>query len=507
MSLLLIVIVVLLSILVVLNHRKRHRYPLPPGPPTERTWVGRQTINLPSVLPWKVYHEWSKAFGPVLSLSLPGTPPRRVILLSTPSDINNLYNNRSSIYCTRPTWEMARLIGRQNNVAFTPYGPRLKRARRFLHAALGPKEVESWQALLDKEVNNFLRDLISRDEHERSLTLSKLIDSHVSNTATFLTYGHHASPQFVAESEKINLDTGMSLIPGRWALEGFPLLKYLPSFLPGMGFKRWALQAKKRLDDQVRREFEKAKQAIDSGSTARCLVAHALAEPLSQEEIFILKCTAGSVYGAATDTTTALLHSALYILSLHPAIQASCFAHVGSFNRLPDASDEPSLPYFTAFIRELHRFRPVVNLIAHSPIQEDVVDGWRIEKGVWVIGNIWSVCHDVELYPKPGEFKPERHLDDEGKLDAAVKDPRDLTFGFGRRRCPGEHFANAHTFLFLSRFIYMFEVFSTHPSSDLSEKLEWSSSFISRPKKENFKIGIKLRTESLKEFLQQGLKV
>ncbi len=44
-----------------------------------------------------------------------------------------------------------------------------------------------------------------------------------------------------------------------------------------------------------------------------------------------------------------------------------------------------------------------------------------------------SVCHDEELYPEPGEFKPERHLDDEGKLDATVKDPRDLTFGFGRR--------------------------------------------------------------------------
>lgn len=158
------ILFLLVSVILVFAGRRRHAYPAPPGnshansltgaycmltlwtrigPPTKRTWLGsRTTIGLPSILPWKVYHEWSKSYGPLLSLSLPGITPRRVLLVSTYNALHTLYNTRSAIYSTRPTWEMAHLTGRQHNVAFTPYGPRLKRARRFLYEALGAKEVK-----------------------------------------------------------------------------------------------------------------------------------------------------------------------------------------------------------------------------------------------------------------------------------------------------------------------------------------------------------------------------
>ena len=40
---------------------------------------------------------------------------------------------------------------------------------------------------------------------------------------------------------------------------------------------------------------------------------------------------------------------------------------------------------------------------------------------------------DPAAYDNPDEFRPERFLDGDGKMDPAVRDPFDFVFGFGRR--------------------------------------------------------------------------
>lgn len=52
------------------------------------------------------------------------------------------------------------------------------------------------------------------------------------------------------------------------------------------------------------------------------------------------------------------------------------------------------------------------------------------------------MLHDPEVYSNPMEFNPERF---EG-LDSEMKKVTDLTFGFGRRVCPGIHFAEGTFF-------------------------------------------------------------
>jgi cytochrome P450 len=42
------------------------------------------------------------------------------------------------------------------------------------------------------------------------------------------------------------------------------------------------------------------------------------------------------------------------------------------------------------------------------------------------------MLNDEQDYPEPREFRPERFLRD-GKLDSSVRDPMDISFGFGRR--------------------------------------------------------------------------
>ena len=52
------------------------------------------------------------------------------------------------------------------------------------------------------------------------------------------------------------------------------------------------------------------------------------------------------------------------------------------------------------------------------------------------VANLWlmprAILHDLEMYPEPDTFKPERFIKD-GKLNPEVRDPDVACFGYGRR--------------------------------------------------------------------------
>lgn len=52
-----------------------------------------------------------------------------------------------------------------------------------------------------------------------------------------------------------------------------------------------------------------------------------------------------------------------------------------------------------------------------------------------------GVLHDKDAYPNPDIFDPTRYLTPSGELDKDSPDPTEFAFGFGRRICPGRHFA------------------------------------------------------------------
>ena len=53
-------------------------------------------------------------------------------------------------------------------------------------------------------------------------------------------------------------------IPGNFPVEAFPVLRYLPSWFPGAGFKKWAAEANRDIAHTVSHLFEGAKEAAVS---------------------------------------------------------------------------------------------------------------------------------------------------------------------------------------------------------------------------------------------------
>ena len=64
--------------------------------------------------------------------------------------------------------------------------------------------------------------------------------------------------------------------------------------------------------------------------------------------------------------------------------------------------------------------------------------------------NLWAIHHDPDSWKDPFCFRPERFLDEQGRLSVE----RIMPFSAGTRSCPGESLGRKAVFLFSTRLLY-----------------------------------------------------
>ncbi|WP_159843424.1 cytochrome P450 [Nocardia sp. CY41] len=132
---------------------------------------------------------------------------------------------------------------------------------------------------------------------------------------------------------------------------------------------------------------------------------------------------------AGYETTAITLGWIAAMLTTHPRAMAELDAAV-------DAGDDARLDaYLDAVVAETMRMRPVSPFTGRRALRDTVLNDVRIPEGAVVMVPILLIHESPEHYPNPEEFRPERFLD--GRIDGRTW----LTFGGGRHRCLGAHFA------------------------------------------------------------------
>ena len=166
--------------------------------------------------------------------------------------------------------------------------------------------------------------------------------------------------------------------------------------------------------------------------------------------------------GAGFDTTSTTLmwwtHTIVAFPEVQRRAQAELDAVVGRA-RLPTYADAPRLPYVRAIIKEVLRWRPAVRLgLPHVAAEDDWYEGMFIPKGATCMANIWHCNHDRSVFGDTAdEFKPERHLGDNGELLPGPQETNQeghVSFGFGRRVCVGRNLANDSLFIHTARILW-----------------------------------------------------
>ncbi|XP_009354880.2 trans-cinnamate 4-monooxygenase-like [Pyrus x bretschneideri] len=144
---------------------------------------------------------------------------------------------------------------------------------------------------------------------------------------------------------------------------------------------------------------------------------------------------------AAIETTLWSMEWGIAELVNHPEIQKKLREELDAVLGRGVQITEPDiqkLPYLQAVIKETLRLRMAIPLLVpHMNLQDAKLGGFDIPAESKILVNAWWLANNPALWKKPEEFRPERFLEEESKVEANGNDFRYLPFGVGRRSCPG----------------------------------------------------------------------
>ncbi|TFY58715.1 hypothetical protein EVJ58_g6244 [Rhodofomes roseus] len=325
-------------------------------------------------------------------------------------------------------------------VVLLPYDSESRRRqRKWIQHAFNDKDaIITHEPIRRRETYKLLLSLMQ--EPEDFVTHVKRF---VAAILTEITYGYTITslddPWFVLMDKAVQ-GTGEGGSAAAVLVDFFPIMKHIPSWMPGAGFKRHALAVKEDIRKATHMTYYSVKDALAAG-TARPSFAAALIEDaqrngtLARDELDIMAASS-TIYAAGMDTTRVVLITFILAMVLHPEVlrkaQAEVDLVVGA-DRLPEPDDREKLPYIECLIKETLRWcTPIPLGIPHCLTEDDNYEGYAIPKGSTVLTNIWAMTHDEETYPDAFAFRPERFIGVDSKT-ADSTDPRAAIFGFGRR--------------------------------------------------------------------------
>lgn len=482
-----------------LPRRKRAFASLPPGP-KGLPFIGN-VLDMPSEKEWQTFARWGETWGDICSVTVLGQP---LIILNSAKAVIDILEKKSAIYSDRPTLQMGgELVGWKNTLVLLQYGDRFRRYRRLFHKLIGSQAaMKAFLPVEELEARRFLRRVLMKPE-DLAVHVRKTVGAVVLKISHGYDVKEHNDP-FVELADRATEQFSIATAPGGFLVDLIPALRYIPMWFPGAGFRRKASVWAATLFEMVEQPHNFVKKQMAAGTATHSFSSALLeGQKLTADEEFDLKWSAASLYSGAADTTVSAIYSFFLALALYPAVaekaQEEIDAVVGS-DRLPTFADRENLPYVDALTKEVFRWNAVVpTAVPHRAMEDDIHDGFFIPKGSLIIPNIWKLTHDPRVYHNPMEFNPDRFMSTEGSPPET--DPRNFSFGFGRRACPGYHLADASVYIACVTSLAVFNIAKAVEDGVVIEPLhENTSGTISHPKP--FKCSITPRSEKAISLIQ-----
>ncbi|KAF8999670.1 cytochrome P450 [Cyathus striatus] len=503
---LLILAGIAVSAVIAYNYRKSQNLaPLPPGP-KGLPLIGN-VADLPKSKPWETFSKWGDIYGGMVYINAFG---KSMVIVNDPATATELLDKKGKIYSDRPTFVLAGdLIGWDEGTGLKPFdrnGPWSDGRKHFAqYMGSRGKVTESFSSILHSGAHSFLKKLF-----EAPANWTRHIRMYSASTALLLAYGYKVERE---DDELLTIvQTAMDefselTLSGAYLVDIIPILRYIPAWFPGAGWKRKVPIYKEDMNKMLDIPFEWAKQQLKEGIEKPGFVHASLSstESLTQEQIYGIKMTAAGMYGGATDTTLAGVQSFFHAMVLFPSIQAKAQAEIDAVigsERLPTLEDRPKLPYVEALYWEVLRFYPFVPLsIPHVVREDDVHNGYFIPKGTTIIPNVWRFMRDSNKYSNPEKFSPERFLSANGH--SPDEDPRNYIFGFGRRICPGRHLGDASMWIAMASILATFKLGpAIKDGKPIMPNPKFHEGTVVHP--ESFECSIKTRSAAMESLLHSS---
>ena len=419
-------------------------------------------------MPPVTLHKWYKMYGPVFRVYFPEGP---VVVVAGYESIKEVLVTRGHDFAGRPLRYRDYLMCRNAGMYANQPGERFTAIRKLFYSfskayGSGMDHVES----IANEIGKDLFASFRRTNGEAFDPLPTLKNATVKFTLLMMSgeYLEDTDPLVTLTRELgVTLMRGLGLKADGIILDQFPWLRVV-----GLSTYKDGVHVYNLMDQAWRILQERQKKDPNKETLTKLLHDHVEGvEPVGEVNPKLISLTledaksVSNVINLAGGVTTAsTLYGILKALLHFPEVQEKAYnqiAKVLSKNQQVTLQDRPSLPYISAILKEVERFFAIAPLaVPHRAVVDTQILGIPIPKDTRIVTSLWSMHHDEAFWRDPGNFRPERFLNEDGSMLSPDHERlrHVLGFGAGPRICPGEQIARTRLFLWTVDIVRMFKV-------------------------------------------------
>ncbi|EFJ17875.1 hypothetical protein SELMODRAFT_114008 [Selaginella moellendorffii] len=391
--------------------------------------------------PHLILFDLAKKLGPIFYLRLGYTP---TLVISSAKIAQEILKTHDRIFSSRPSLTFAEAI-LPDDLIFARYGARWRELRKICTLELfTARRVGSFAAVRQAEMEKFLAMLSQNLRRTVNMTQElSVLTLEIMQTLVFGTSRTFGANDFLRLAHQAN-ELGGRLHIGDY----IPWLKWMDLSLPKLRTLATKFHALLQAHIEEHRSSI-AKQGHGGESFLDVLLS------LDNMSDLTIRCLMLDAVSAGLDTTATAIEWALAELLLHPQILAKAQKElddvIPASSAMVSEADIPKLKYLGAIVKETLRKHPPAPLMVPRESTTDCkVTGYTIPAKTQVLINLYAIARDPNIWENPLEFIPESMS---SEFNAAVEL---MTFGFGRRSCPGMNLGLAAVHLVLANLLYRF---------------------------------------------------
>nr|XP_028955397.1 trans-cinnamate 4-monooxygenase-like [Malus domestica] len=373
--------------------------------------------------------------------------------------------------------------GKGQDMVFTVYGEHWRKMRRIMTVPFFTnKVVQQYRQGWESEAAAVVEDVKKHPEAATSgMVLRKRLQLMMYNNVYKIMFDRRfeseEDPLFVklkrSNGDRSQLAQSFDYNYGDFIPILRPFLRGYLKICKEVTEKRMLLFKDHFIDE--RKKHTSTQATTDEG--LKCAIDHILEAKqkgeINEDNIYHI---VDNVNAAAIETTMWSMEWGIAELVNHPEIQKKLREELDAVLGRGVQITEPDiqkLPYLQAVIKETLRLRMAIPLLVpHMNLQDAKLGGFDIPAESKILVNAWWLANNPTLWKKPEEFRPERFLEEESKVETNGNDFRYLPFGVGRRSCPGIILALPILGITIGRLVQNFELLPPPGQSkiDTSEK-------------------------------------
>ncbi|XP_058107406.1 geraniol 8-hydroxylase-like [Magnolia sinica] len=171
-----------------------------------------------------------------------------------------------------------------------------------------------------------------------------------------------------------------------------------------------------------------------------------------------IKAVLADLFIAGSETSSTTVEWAMAEFLRNPDCMAKArmeLTETISSGQQVEESDIDCLPYLQAIVKETLRLHPPIPFIFRKTIMDVEISGFAIPKNTCVPVNVWAIGRDPDVWADLLSFLPQRFLGSD--IDFKGQDFELISFGSGRRICPGLPLAFRMVHLMLASLLHSFD--------------------------------------------------